>query len=350
MPMEKINCNECGATLDVDGATRYVTCRRCRACLEINRTESSIFTGVLGHAGRYTETMPEVLQFTDERTEAAAEVAGVVQQDTESQGLNWKGTTRGQVLSPQDEDRVEPSIFAVLERTEQQTEAMPEVLEFVEPGTEAVVAETPAAENPDAVTRETKSQRLDREWAMRKQAIHVPNKGANAGASATNIGLPLITAVGGYGIFWILMAFWIVNQNPASGSLGLMVALPLAVTAFTCVAIFYGLKTMRRQALAGDGNGNYISATTTSMGLLLIVTIGGYGVFWIVLAFWMANQTPTNTLPALIVILPLFVTAFTCIAIFRGLKMLADVEKHRELEEDCQRKRAVFLDRPDNTN
>jgi DNA-directed RNA polymerase subunit RPC12/RpoP len=348
MPMDKINCNECGAALDADGGTRYVTCRRCSSRLEIKRTESSIFTRAMEQPEQAAENMPGVLRFDDERGEAATEDAAAIGQDAKPQELSWDGTAYQQVLSLQEHEGTEPSIFAALERGEQQTEGMPEVLEFLDARGEEAAPEVPAEENPAVAQGETKSQRLEMEWAARHVGPPMLDKGGDAVASATRIGLPLITAVGSYGVFWIGMAFWIVNQNPASDSLGFVVALPLAVTAFTCVAIFYGLKLMRRQALAGEDNGNYLSAPTTSMGLLLIATVGGYGVFWIVLAFWMANQA--NRVPALIVILPLFVTAFTCVAIFRGLKMITDAERRREPEEGYQRKRAMFLDRPENTN
>ena len=42
-----VNCNHCGATLEVDAQTRFVTCGYCHSRLAIQRTGSSVFTEVL---------------------------------------------------------------------------------------------------------------------------------------------------------------------------------------------------------------------------------------------------------------------------------------------------------------
>jgi DNA-directed RNA polymerase subunit RPC12/RpoP len=38
MPDETLNCNECGALIQVPSTARYVTCNRCGAHLVVQRT------------------------------------------------------------------------------------------------------------------------------------------------------------------------------------------------------------------------------------------------------------------------------------------------------------------------
>jgi DNA-directed RNA polymerase subunit RPC12/RpoP len=42
-----VNCNHCGATLEVDENTRFVTCKYCHSRLAIQTTGSAVFTKVL---------------------------------------------------------------------------------------------------------------------------------------------------------------------------------------------------------------------------------------------------------------------------------------------------------------
>jgi DNA-directed RNA polymerase subunit RPC12/RpoP len=42
-----VSCNHCGASLDIDDETRFVTCSYCHSKLIVQRTGSSVFTGVL---------------------------------------------------------------------------------------------------------------------------------------------------------------------------------------------------------------------------------------------------------------------------------------------------------------
>jgi len=42
-----VNCNNCGASLEVDEATRFVTCAHCGSKLEIRRGSGSVFTQTL---------------------------------------------------------------------------------------------------------------------------------------------------------------------------------------------------------------------------------------------------------------------------------------------------------------
>ena len=42
-----VNCNHCGATLEVDENTRFVTCKYCHSSLAIQSTGTAVFTQVL---------------------------------------------------------------------------------------------------------------------------------------------------------------------------------------------------------------------------------------------------------------------------------------------------------------
>ena len=52
-----VQCNQCGAPLQVEDATRFVTCAHCGASLEVKRTGTSRFTSVLERLDRRTEDM-----------------------------------------------------------------------------------------------------------------------------------------------------------------------------------------------------------------------------------------------------------------------------------------------------
>lgn len=44
MNVTSVSCNNCGASLDVDEQTRFVTCRHCGSTLEVVRNDNAIFT------------------------------------------------------------------------------------------------------------------------------------------------------------------------------------------------------------------------------------------------------------------------------------------------------------------
>ena len=44
MQMQSVNCNRCGAPLEVASSANYVTCNHCSTQLKIRRTESTAFT------------------------------------------------------------------------------------------------------------------------------------------------------------------------------------------------------------------------------------------------------------------------------------------------------------------
>jgi DNA-directed RNA polymerase subunit RPC12/RpoP len=57
-----VNCNQCGAPLEVEETTRFVTCAHCGASLEIKQTGTSRFTAVLDRLERRTEHMAGSLE------------------------------------------------------------------------------------------------------------------------------------------------------------------------------------------------------------------------------------------------------------------------------------------------
>jgi predicted phage tail protein len=57
-----VNCNHCGATLQVDEKTRFVTCTYCHSRLAIQRSESAVFTEVLDKIEQNTGQMAENLE------------------------------------------------------------------------------------------------------------------------------------------------------------------------------------------------------------------------------------------------------------------------------------------------
>jgi hypothetical protein len=57
MQIESVSCNNCGAPLDVGARTNFVTCGQCGSRLAIKRTESSLYTELLGKIDQKTDTM-----------------------------------------------------------------------------------------------------------------------------------------------------------------------------------------------------------------------------------------------------------------------------------------------------
>lgn len=57
-----VNCNHCGATLQVDEKTRFVTCNYCHSRLAIQRSDSTVFTEVLEKIQEQTGHMAENLE------------------------------------------------------------------------------------------------------------------------------------------------------------------------------------------------------------------------------------------------------------------------------------------------
>lgn len=57
-----VQCNHCGAPLDVEETTRFATCGHCGSKLEIKHTGSAYFTSVLERLDQTTQSMAENLE------------------------------------------------------------------------------------------------------------------------------------------------------------------------------------------------------------------------------------------------------------------------------------------------
>ena len=62
MKLESINCNQCGAPLEVPESANYVKCNHCQAQLTVKRTASATFTEHLDQLDRKTDAMRDQLQ------------------------------------------------------------------------------------------------------------------------------------------------------------------------------------------------------------------------------------------------------------------------------------------------
>jgi hypothetical protein len=62
MQLTPVNCNHCGASLEIPQGARFVTCRYCNSQLQIHRTDSTVTTEVLQRIDQNTATMAQDLQ------------------------------------------------------------------------------------------------------------------------------------------------------------------------------------------------------------------------------------------------------------------------------------------------
>lgn len=61
MSVLSVSCNHCGAPLQIDESTRYLTCRFCSSQLEVQHSESAIYTKVLEAIDERTTAMSKEL-------------------------------------------------------------------------------------------------------------------------------------------------------------------------------------------------------------------------------------------------------------------------------------------------
>ena len=59
MQTESLNCNNCGAPIEVPGGANFVTCVHCNTQLAIKRTESVAYTETLQRIDRHTEQLAD---------------------------------------------------------------------------------------------------------------------------------------------------------------------------------------------------------------------------------------------------------------------------------------------------
>lgn len=92
-----VSCNHCGATLQVDEKTRFVTCSYCHSRLAIQRSDSAVFT--------------EVLEKIEENTGHMAENLEVIklQNELEQVDREWMMSRENLMVSGENGSRSEPT-------------------------------------------------------------------------------------------------------------------------------------------------------------------------------------------------------------------------------------------------
>ena len=71
MQLESLNCNNCGAPLEVAATSNFVTCNHCSTRLAVRRTESSAFTEQLEDIGAKQDEMLNRLKRIERQTQLA---------------------------------------------------------------------------------------------------------------------------------------------------------------------------------------------------------------------------------------------------------------------------------------
>ena len=69
MQLESLNCNNCGAPLEVAATSNFVTCNHCSTRLAVRRTESSAFTEQLEDIGAKQDEMLNRLKRIERQTQ-----------------------------------------------------------------------------------------------------------------------------------------------------------------------------------------------------------------------------------------------------------------------------------------
>ena len=93
-----VNCNHCGATLQVDEKTRFVTCNYCHSRLAIQRSDSAVFTEVLDKIEQNTGQMAENLELIR------------LQSELEQIDREWMMSRDNLMVSGRNGSRSEPSM------------------------------------------------------------------------------------------------------------------------------------------------------------------------------------------------------------------------------------------------
>ena len=100
MEISTVSCNSCGAALQVDDSSRFVTCRHCGAQLEVKRNDSTLST--------------EVLNRIDQRTAVMAENLTAIRRDAEIERIDreWSLRQRDLMVSNKNGSTSTPSTIA----------------------------------------------------------------------------------------------------------------------------------------------------------------------------------------------------------------------------------------------
>lgn len=95
-----VSCNHCGATLQVDEKTRFVTCSYCHSRLAIEHSNSAIFTQVLERIEESTGHMAGNLELLR------------LQNELEQLDREWMMARESLMVAGRDGQRSEPSVMA----------------------------------------------------------------------------------------------------------------------------------------------------------------------------------------------------------------------------------------------
>jgi DNA-directed RNA polymerase subunit RPC12/RpoP len=93
-----VNCNHCGATLEVDDNTRFLTCNYCHSRLAVQRTDSAVFTEVLEKLEAQTGQIAGNLKVIE------------MQNDLEKLDREWTMSRENLMVAGRNGGRSEPSI------------------------------------------------------------------------------------------------------------------------------------------------------------------------------------------------------------------------------------------------
>jgi len=97
MELVPVNCNGCGAALDVGPETRFVTCVQCGARLAVKRSETAA----------YTEALEELDKKTDAIVEQLAEIR--LQNEIERIDREWEQERDRYMISHKNGTKTEPN-------------------------------------------------------------------------------------------------------------------------------------------------------------------------------------------------------------------------------------------------
>lgn len=104
------------------------------------------------------------------------------------------------------------------------------------------------AEDLDALRHEHELERLDREWALRREGLMSRGKHGSVSEPSMVGGIMAIVVGGGFGLFWTVMAFSMTSHGVGMGAPSGMSIFPLFGVVFIVGAVISGL-TMMSKAL-----------------------------------------------------------------------------------------------------
>lgn len=100
MEVSSVNCNNCGAPLEVGPGTNFVTCSHCGARLAVKRTATSSYTELMEHIDRKTDAISAQL----------AEIAR--QNELERIDREWDQERQGYLTKTKNGNQTEPNAAA----------------------------------------------------------------------------------------------------------------------------------------------------------------------------------------------------------------------------------------------